>query len=76
MRSTNDPAGASAMMRVNRSALRISPTRNGEIPSTAPRSGRIGKTTTPHPTREVLAVTDATTERERRARLPTGGQRE
>jgi len=38
-RSTNTPAGAFANSRENRFALRMTPTRNGEMPRTAPRFG-------------------------------------
>jgi hypothetical protein len=65
-RSTSDPAGAFARMRATRLALRMTPTTNGEMPMTAPRFGRMGKTTPPpNPTKKVLAMTAPTTVRSR-----------
>jgi len=61
-RSTKAPAGAFATRRTHRFAERITPTMNAEMPSTAPRFGRIGKTTPPpKPTKKVLAITASNT---------------
>jgi hypothetical protein len=61
-------------MRANRSALRMRPTRNGEMPSTAPRFGSTGNTTPPpNPTKNVLAMTASTTGSGRFIRFPHPG---
>ena len=66
IRSTSAPAGAFATSRVKRFALRIMPTRNGEMPKTVPKFGRMGKITPPpKPTKNVHAITVKMTVSER-----------
>jgi hypothetical protein len=74
IRSMREPAGAFATIRLNRFALRMIPTRNGEIPRAVPRFGRIGKTTSPpDPTKNVLATIASTTDPGRFIPRPVSG---